>query len=110
LTSVKFRNAKSSSGLNLIELKGALILPTIDRQTGLLCVVVRKREKRYGATGKIAGAEISKDDHVLFFDDVISEGSSKLEAIKLLEGSEAKVETGLVGSYPETFSTSTSRV
>jgi orotate phosphoribosyltransferase len=94
----------------MIELKGALILPTIDCQTGLLCVVVRKKKKKYGATGKIAGAEISKNDHVLFFGDVISEGSSKLEAIKPSEGSEAKVETGSVGSYSETFSTSTSRV
>ena len=68
-----------------IELKGALILPLIACQLNLPCIVVRKEEKAYGVTGRIAGAQISKDESVLFFDDVISEGLSKLEGIKPLE-------------------------
>jgi len=68
-----------------IELKGALILPIIACKLNLPCVVVRKEEKVYGITGRIAGAEIVKGESILFFDDVISEGLSKLEGIKPLE-------------------------
>jgi orotate phosphoribosyltransferase len=68
-----------------IELKGALILPLIACQLNLPCIVVRKEEKAYGVTGRIVGAQISKDESILFFDDVISEGLSKLEGIKPLE-------------------------
>jgi uridine monophosphate synthetase len=46
---------------------------------------MRKEEKAYGVTGRIAGAEITKDENILFFDDVVSEGLSKLEGIKPLE-------------------------
>jgi orotate phosphoribosyltransferase len=74
-----------------IELKGALILPSIGCQLDLPCVVVRKEEKAYGVTGRIAGAEVAKGDHILFFDDVISEGLSKVEGIKPLEELGAKV-------------------
>lgn len=68
-----------------IELKGALILPSIACQLNLPCIIVRKEEKAYGVTGRIAGAEVIKGDHVLFFDDVVSEGLSKVEGIKPLE-------------------------
>lgn len=74
-----------------IELKGALILPTIACKLNLPCVVVRKEEKAYGVTGRIAGAEVVKGENILFFDDVISEGISKLEGIKPLEELEANV-------------------
>jgi orotate phosphoribosyltransferase len=47
--------------------------------------VVRKEDKAYGVTGRIAGAEVAQGDGILFFDDVISEGLSKLEGIKPLE-------------------------
>jgi uridine monophosphate synthetase len=75
-----------------IELKGALILPSIACKVGLPCIVVRKEEKAYGVTGRTAGAEISAGDRVLFFDDVISEGLSKIEGIKPLQelGAEVK--------------------
>jgi len=53
-----------------IELKGALILPSIACRISLPCTVVRKEEKVYGATGRIAGAEVAKGDRILFFDDV----------------------------------------
>jgi orotate phosphoribosyltransferase len=79
-----------------IELKGALLLASIGCRTGLPCTVVRKEEKTYGATGRIAGAEVAKDEHVLFFDDVVSEGLSKLEGIKPLEQLGAKVENIMV--------------
>jgi len=74
-----------------IALKGALILPSIGCQVDLPCVVVRKEEKAYGVTGRIAGAEVTKGDNILFFDDVISEGLSKVEGIKPLEELGAKV-------------------
>ncbi len=67
------------------ELKGALILPTVAQLVNLPCVVVRKKEKKYGATARTAGAEIARGEHILFFDDVISEGLSKFEGIRLLE-------------------------
>ena len=79
-----------------IELKGALILPSIACQLNLPCVVVRKEEKAYGVTGRIAGAEVVKGEHMLFFDDVVSEGISKLEGIKPLEELGAHVKHLLV--------------
>lgn len=79
-----------------VELKGALILPSIACRTDLPCVVVRKEEKTYGATGRIAGANVEPGDHILFFDDVISEGLSKLEAIRPLEELGARIENIVV--------------
>jgi len=79
-----------------IELKGALILPCIACKVNLPCVVVRKEEKIYGVTGRIAGAEVVKGDNMLFFDDVVSEGLSKLEGIKPLEKLGAQVKNVMV--------------
>lgn len=79
-----------------IELKGALLLASVGCRTGLPCTVVRKEEKTYGATGRIAGAEVARDEHVLFFDDVVSEGLSKVEGIRPLEQLGAKVENIMV--------------
>ena len=74
-----------------IELKGALILPSIGCRVDLPCVIVRKEEKAYGVTGRIAGAEVAEGDHILFFDDVVSEGLSKVEGIRPLEELGARV-------------------
>ncbi|MEM3597274.1 MAG: phosphoribosyltransferase family protein [Candidatus Bathyarchaeia archaeon] len=74
-----------------IELKGALVLPSIACRLELPCVIVRKEEKAYGATGRIAGANVEEGEYIVFFDDVISEGLSKLEGIKPLEELGAKV-------------------
>jgi len=79
-----------------IALKGALILPSIAQKVDLPCVVVRKKDKVYGVTGRVAGAEVAQGDSVLFFDDVISEGLSKLEGIKPLEARGAHVKHLLV--------------
>jgi len=68
-----------------IELKGALILPSIGCLVDLPCIVVRKEEKAYGVVGRVAGAEVIKGDRILFFDDVVSEGLSKVEGTKPLE-------------------------
>jgi len=68
-----------------IELKGALIVPSIACKVNLPCIIVRKEEKAYGVIGRIAGADVSKGDNILFFDDVISEGLSKIEGIKPLQ-------------------------
>jgi uridine monophosphate synthetase len=79
-----------------IELKGALILPCIACHLNMPCIIVRKEEKTYGATGRIAGADVVKGENVLFFDDVVSEGSSKLEGIRPLQDLGAHVRTIVV--------------
>lgn len=79
-----------------IELKGALIVPSIACEAGLPCVVVRKENKAYGVTGRVAGAEVTEGESVLFFDDVVSEGLSKVEGIKPLEERGARVKHLLV--------------
>lgn len=89
-------NSARIDKLASIELKGALLLTNIGCRTGLPCTVVRKEEKSYGATGRIAGADIVKGERILFFDDVVSEGLSKLEGIKPLEQLGAKVENIMV--------------
>ncbi len=82
--------------LSSIELKGALIVPSIACQLNMPCVIVRKEEKAYGVTGRIAGADVTKGDNILFFDDVISEGISKVEGIKPLQELGANVKHLLV--------------
>jgi uridine monophosphate synthetase len=79
-----------------IELKGALIVPSIACNLNLPCIIVRKEEKAYGVTGRIAGADVTKGDNILFFDDVISEGLSKIEGIKPLQELGANVKHMLV--------------
>ena len=79
-----------------IELKGALIVPSIACNLNLPCVIVRKDEKAYGVTGRIAGSDVNKGDNILFFDDVISEGISKVEGIKTLQELGASVKHLLV--------------
>jgi uridine monophosphate synthetase len=74
-----------------IELKGALIVPSIACILNLPCIIVRKEDKSYGVTGRIAGANVSEGDNILFFDDVISEGLSKVEGMKPLQDLGANV-------------------
>jgi len=75
-----------------IELKGALLLSSIACRLNLSCFVIRKEEKRYGVTGRVVGGEVVKGEHFLFFDDVITDGKSKLEGIEPLERLGAHVE------------------
>jgi orotate phosphoribosyltransferase len=82
--------------LATIELKGALILPSIACRTNMPCVVVRKEAKSYGATGRTAGSDITRGERILFFDDVVTEGLSKVEGIKPLQELGATVEHILV--------------
>jgi len=79
-----------------IELKGALILPSVAAKLNLPCLVVRKEIKEYGVTGRIAGGEVKTGERILFIDDVVTDGKSKLEGIKPLLQGGAKVETILV--------------
>jgi orotate phosphoribosyltransferase len=79
-----------------IELKGALIAPSIACKLNLPCVIVRKENKAYGVTGRTAGAEVVKGDNILFFDDVVSEGLSKIEGVKPLQELGAAVKHLLV--------------
>jgi len=79
-----------------IELKGALIAPSIACNLDLPCIIVRKEDKAYGVTGRITGADVTTGDNILFFDDVISEGLSKVEGIKPLQELSANVKHMLV--------------
>ncbi|MCK4933766.1 hypothetical protein KAS06_03760 [Candidatus Bathyarchaeota archaeon] len=79
-----------------IELKGALLLPSIACKLNMPCVVVRKARKKYGLTGRIAGGTVVEGEKILLFDDVISDGMSKIEGIKPLEEMGAKVEQVMV--------------
>ena len=79
-----------------IELKGALIAPSIACNLNIPCIIVRKEEKAYGVTGRIAGADVNKGDNILFFDDVISEGLSKVAGIKTLQELGANIKHMLV--------------
>lgn len=92
----KIMNTEKVDKLASIELKGALILPCIACKVDLPCTVVRKEDKAYGVTGRIAGAEVAKNENIVFFDDVISEGLSKLEGIKPLEELGANVKHVIV--------------
>jgi uridine monophosphate synthetase len=89
-------NTSPLTKLASIELKGALIVPSIACKVNLPCTIVRKEEKAYGATGRIAGATVTKEDKILFVDDVVSEGLSKIEGIKPLKELGAEVNHILV--------------
>jgi len=82
--------------LSSIELKGAIIVPSVAIKLGLPCVIVRKEAKAYGVTGRTAGADVTQGDNILFFDDVISEGLSKVEGVKPLQELGATVRHMLV--------------
>ncbi len=86
----------SITKLSSIELKGALIVPSIALKLNLPCVIVRKEAKAYGVTGRIAGADVAQGDNILFFDDVVSEGLSKVEGVKPLQELGATVKHLLV--------------
>ena len=92
----KLRASDQVDKLVSIELKGALLLPSIACHVNLPCIVVRKERKTYGATGRTVGADVVKGERFLFLDDVISEGLSKLEGIRVLEQLGGKVENVLV--------------
>lgn len=79
-----------------IELKGALLLPSIANLLNVPCIIIRKESKTYGLTDRITGGEVQKGDRVVFFDDVITSGASKLEAIRLIEGAGGKIEAVVV--------------
>jgi orotate phosphoribosyltransferase len=99
LASDKIKTIMVSERINKvasIELKGALIAPSIALGLDLPCIIVRKEEKAYGVTGRIAGADVNSGDDVLFFDDVISEGLSKVEGVKPLQELGANVKHLLV--------------
>ncbi len=86
----------SITKLASIELKGALIAPSIAIKLDLPCVIVRKEAKAYGVTGRTAGADVAAGDNILFFDDVVSEGLSKIEGVKPLQELGATVHHMLV--------------
>lgn len=93
---LEITSKKAISKLATIELKGALMLPHIACILGLPCVIVRKETKTYGLTGRIIGGEIKSGEHLLFFDDVLTDGKSKIEGIKPLEDEGGIIDTIVV--------------
>lgn len=89
-------SSKRVDKLASIALKGALLIPSVANKLNLPCVVIRKEKKEYGVIGRIAGGEIEKDENLIFFDDVVSSGQSKLEGIRPLEQLGAKVNLVMV--------------
>lgn len=79
-----------------IELKGALLLPHIASKIKIPCIIVRKKSKEYGLTGQIVGGEIKSGERFIFFDDVITDGRSKIEGIKPIEEMGGVVDTIMV--------------
>ncbi len=71
--------------LATIELKGALLLPSIASELNIPCLVVRKEEKTYGLTGRISGGTVERGDKIIFFDDVVTDAKSKIEGMRPLE-------------------------
>ncbi|NIM45754.1 MAG: orotate phosphoribosyltransferase, partial [Nitrososphaeria archaeon] len=55
-----FSSSRGIDKLASIELKGALLLPSIASKLRMPCVVVRKESKAYGLTGRIAGGEVKE--------------------------------------------------
>ena len=91
-----FSSSTSIDKLASIELKGALLLPSIAGKLKMPCVVVRKESKAYGLTGRLAGGEVENGERLVFFDDLVTSGGSKLEGIKPLEQAGGKIEIILV--------------
>jgi len=83
---------KNIDKLASIELKGALLLPSVANKLKTPCIIVRKETKQYGLTGRIVGGEVCKGERLIFFDDVVTEGDSKLEGIKPIEEAGGKIE------------------
>jgi len=83
-------------GLASIALKGALLLPSIACGLNIPCLVVRKEKKTYGVTGRVVGGNVVRGERLLFFDDVITDGKSKLEGIKPLEQLGVRIEMVMV--------------
>ena len=82
--------------LATIELKGALLLPHIASFLKLPCIIVRKEAKTYGLTGRVVGGEIKSGERFIFFDDVITDGKSKIEGIKPIEEFGGEIDTIIV--------------
>ncbi|MBS7640352.1 MAG: hypothetical protein QXE73_05385 [Candidatus Bathyarchaeia archaeon] len=82
--------------LATIELKGALILPSVASILRMPCIIVRKETKTYGLTGRIVGGEIRRGERFIFFDDVLTDGRSKVEGIKPIEEEGGVIDTIMV--------------
>lgn len=88
--------AASIDAIASIELRGALLLSALSSYIDRPCYIVRKTAKSYGVTGRIVGGEIKSGQKFILFDDVVTDGNSKLESIQTLEESGAKVKHVLV--------------
>jgi len=88
--------ARQIDKLATIELKGALILPHVASILKVPCVIVRKEAKVYGLTGRIVGGEVKNGERFLFFDDVITDGRSKIEGMKPIKEMGGVIDTVMV--------------
>jgi len=92
----KIPTLKRIDKLASIELKGALLLPSVANKLNMPCVVLRKESKTYGVTGRIVGGEVKKREHLIFFDDLVTDGRSKIEGIRPIEDAGGIVDGVLV--------------
>ena len=92
----KISTLKRIDKLASIELKGALLLPSVANKLNMPCVVLRKESKTYGVTGRIVGGEVKKREHLIFFDDLVTDGRSKIEGIRPIEDAGGIVDGVLV--------------
>jgi len=92
----KLSSERRINKLASIELKGALLLPTIAYELKMPCIIVRKESKSYGLRGRITGGTVKPGDRFIFFDDVVTSGGSKIEGIKPIEEAGGKIEAILV--------------
>lgn len=82
--------------LATIELKGALILPHVAGFLRMPCVIVRREAKTYGLTDRIVGGKVRRGERFIFFDDVLTDGRSKIEGIRPIEEEGGVIDTILV--------------
>ncbi|MEM1587005.1 MAG: orotate phosphoribosyltransferase [Candidatus Bathyarchaeia archaeon] len=95
----RIRNIVSRRSINklaTIELKGALILPHVASMLGIPCIIVRKEAKTYGLAERIVGGGVRRGERFIFFDDVLTDGRSKIEGIKPIEDEGGIIDTIVV--------------
>lgn len=80
----------SAPKIAAVELGGALLLPGVSLLGNLPCVVIRKESKAYGIEERLVG-DVHSGERIEIIEDVVTTGSSVLEAANLLRGKGAAV-------------------
>jgi len=78
-----------------MELGAVPIASAVSLETGLPFLMVRKKKKKHGTSGRIEG-EFEKGDRVTVVEDVTTTGGSAVETVKVLREAGVEVEKVLV--------------